>query len=38
MDGIKNNIYDFKTENDSLGHKIQRVEETLFKTKKGWFD
>jgi len=34
--GLKNNIYDFRTEQAEMKHKIQRVEQSIFSKKKEW--
>jgi len=36
MMGLKNNIYDFKSDQELLEHKINKVEQSIFETKKGW--
>jgi len=36
--GLKNNIYDFKTEQAETRHKIKRVEESIFTKKKEWIN
>ena len=36
--GLKNNIYDFKTEQALTKHKIKRVEESIFTKKKEWIN
>ena len=34
--GLKNNIYDFRTDQAEMKHKIQRVEQSIFSKKKEW--
>ena len=36
--GLKNNIYDFPTDQAFMKHKIKRVEESIFSKKKDWIN
>ena len=36
MIGLRNNVYDFKSDQELLEHKINKVEESIFNTKKQW--